>query len=71
MSSQDSHPRRGGIEDGHRRRGPAAHIGQTGCIENMKSLYKQDNRDLALYKKIGSYADQKVKNPALATTVKC
>ena len=71
MSGQDSHPRRGDIEDGHHRRVPAAHIGQTGCIENMKSLYKQDNQDLERNKKIGIYVDQKVKNPALATTEKC
>ena len=71
MSAEDSHPRRGGIEDGHRRRVPAAHIGQTIRIENMKNLYKQDTRGPELSKKIGSHEDQRMRNPALATTVKC
>ena len=71
MSVQDFRPRRGGIEDGHRRRVPAAHIGQTGGIGNMKSFHKHYTLGLDLHKKIGSYVDQRLKNPALATTEKC
>ena len=61
------------IEDGRHRPGKDEYTCQTGRTRNMKSLYKQDNRNLELYKKIGIYVDQtlRLKNPALATTEKC